>query len=227
MTPSQPRTLALIGSPAGAKSTSEQLARYMLDALAHAGHRTERLVVQKLLRTDDGEGQLLAAVAAADTVLLVFPVYVDAIPAPLTRLMARIAAVHRNVAASDKRLAAVVQCGFPEQIHTRPALAICERFAVGAGFEWIGGIGFGMGGMMGGRPLDKAPRPIRRVVESLDELVAACRDGRPLPATADGRLARPFIPRWFYTFMGNRSFKKRAGANGLSRADLLRQPYAS
>jgi multimeric flavodoxin WrbA len=226
MTTSGPRTLALIGSPAGERSTSEQLARYVLDALADAGHQTECLYVQKFMRTDAGVGQLLAAVAAADTLLLVFPLYVDAVPAPLTRLMERIADARRGVTARDKRLAAVVQCGFPEQIHTRLALAICERFAIAAGFEWVGGIGFGMGGMIGGRPLDKAPPPVRRVVESLDELVAACRDGRPLPATADSRLARPFLPCWLYTFIGTYAFKKRARAAGLTRPDLFRQPYA-
>ena len=89
---------------------------------------------------------MLAAVAAADLVVLSFPLYIDSLPAPVIRALELIADDRAGQAPrgdlpqeSDRRgLVAICQCGFPEAQQDQVALEICANFARTVGFEWAG-----------------------------------------------------------------------------------------
>lgn len=224
------KALFLIGSakPAG-ESTSEALATHVAQRLEQQGVSTATMHVARALRTETRTAELLQAVDAADLLVLAFPLYVDALPYLATEALERIAA-HRQAQPALRPVAflAIANCGFPEAQHNTTALAICQQFAVEAGFAWAGGLALGAGGAINGRPLAQAGGMARHVVRALDLTAAALAAGQPAPQEAVALLARPMMPLRAYTFMGDLGWRMQARRNGVYR--LLRarplQPLA-
>jgi len=230
------RALLIVGSPkTNEPSTSAALGGYLLDRLKERGWETESLTLRASLNRPQGEGELLSSVERAGLILLVFPLYVDALPYLATRALAVIAAHRRTVGArSPQALVGIVNSGFPETFQNSLALAICHEFAAQNGFAWAGGLALGGGGMIGGQPLTAAKRsgpPVQNVIAGLEMTAAALAGGLPVPAEAVGTVMRSRIPfalwRWLYTWMGGKSFEKLAARNGIGKDKLLARPYAA
>ena len=156
------------------------------------------------MRTEERTAALLAAVDAADIVILAFPLYVDGPPYLVTQALEQIAA-HR-AGRTDIRhplFLAIANCGFPEAQHNAIVLAICEQFAAAAGFRWAGGLALGEGGAINGQPLAKAGGMVHNVVAALDLAAAALAAGEPVPTEAVACMTRPFIPASAYMLMGD------------------------
>jgi len=217
------RALLLVGSPKPARSTSEALGSYLLEQLAHQGMLTDSLHVHRALRSDGAIEGLLAAVDRADLIVLAFPLYVDSLPAPVTRALELIAR-HRQQAAGDPGtwLLAISNSGFPEPAQNDTALAICRQFAREAGFRWAGGLSVGGGGVIGGRPLAKLGRLVRPVVQALDLSAAALAEERPVPEEAQELLSRPLVAPWLYRLVANFNFRREARRSG---AALRARPH--
>ena len=230
------RALLIVGSPkTNEPSTSGALGGYLLDRLKERGWETESLTLRASLNRPEGERALLAAVDRAGLILLVFPLYVDALPYLVTKALAVIAA-HRRAGGepSPQRLVAIVNSGFPETQQNSVALAICREFAAQSGFTWAGGLALGGGGAIGGQPLTEAKRsgaPVQNVIAALDMTAAALAEGLPVPAEAMSMIAKTPIPfalwRPLYMWMGGKGFEKLAAKNGIGKDQLLAQPYAS
>lgn len=220
------RATLLVGSPRPhGTSTSEALGRYLLGSLERAGVATDVLFLAAL-RGPRVAGELAPAVAASDLVVLASPLYVDALPAPVTAALeglaaARAAAAHRGAA----RLVAIVNCGFPEARHTRTALDICHAFADAAGLAWAGGLGLGGGEALHGTPLERAGRTATRVRRALDLAAEALLAERPVPDEAVALMATPLVPRPVYTLLGNLRWLRDARRSGALRR-LWDRPYA-
>ena len=135
--------LLLVGSakPAG-QSTSEALGSYLAQKLAERDIAVTTMHVARAMRTEERTAALLAAVDAADIVILAFPLYVDGLPYLVTQALEQIAA-HRAGETDIRRplFLAIANCGFPEVRHNDTALgdlrAVCRRgwFALG---RWAG-----------------------------------------------------------------------------------------
>jgi hypothetical protein len=211
-----PKTaLFLIGSAKPAsESTSEALATHLAQRMEQQGVATATMHVARALRTETRTEELLQAVDAADLFVLAFPLYVDALPCLATEALERIAA-HRQTQPSPTPAAflAIANCGFPEVQHNETALAICEQFAVEAGFRWAGGLALGEGGAINGQPLVKAGGMVHNVVAALDLAAAALAEGEPAPAEANALMARPFIPTRAYMLMGDIGWLRQARRN--------------
>jgi multimeric flavodoxin WrbA len=228
------RALLIVGSPkTNEPSASGALGGYLVDRLEERGWETESLTLRARLNHPEGEGELLAAVERAGLVLLVFPLYVDALPYLATKALALIAA-NRRASSSPRRLVGIVNSGFPETRQNSAALAICREFAAQSGFAWAGGLALGGGGGIGGDPLTDGKRsgaPVRNVIAALRMTAAALAEGLPVPAEAARTIAKPPIPfplwRWLYTWMGARGVKKGAAMNGVGKSELLARPYAA
>jgi hypothetical protein len=206
-----------------------------VECLKNRGWETESLTLRASLNRPEGEAEMLSAVDRASLILLVFPLYADALPHLVTKALAMIAA-HRKSRRdlSPQRLMAIVNSGFPETHQNSLALAICREFATQSGFTWAGSLAFGAGGMIGGHPLTEAKRPgppIRHVIAALEMTAASLAEGLPVPAEAARMIARNRIPSalWhrLYAWMGTRSFEKLAAKNGISRDELLARPHVA
>jgi hypothetical protein len=233
------RALLIVGSPkTNSPSTSSILGNYLLERLGDRGWETESLTLRASLNREEGEAALVASISRSGLILLVFPLYADALPFLVTKALAVIAG-HRRADADPprQRLVAIVNSGFPETHQNSVALAICQEFAAQSGIAWEGGLALGGGGMVGEQPLTVAKRsgvPVKHVIRALDLTAAALAEGRPVPAQAVRLMARspfPSIPfalwRWIYIRFGGKGFELEAARNGVSREKLLDQPYAA
>jgi multimeric flavodoxin WrbA len=229
------KALLIVGSPkTGEPSTSSALGGFLLEQLNQRGWQTETLTLRASLHRPEGQHELLAAVEGAGLVVLAFPLYADALPYLVTRALTVIGGEGKPGNAGAKRVAVIINSGFPETHQNAVALAICREFATQSGFSWAGGLAFGGGGMIGGEPLAQANRsgpPVRRAITALGVTGAALAEGLPVPVEAMNLIARKGVGYvlWsqFYKFMASWSFKKLAAKNGLSKQQLLAQPYAA
>jgi hypothetical protein len=209
------RAVLLVGSarPRGT-GNSEAIGSYLLERLAEGGMDTEVLYVGRTQRPEK-ERQLMQAVDGADLFVLSTPLYVDALPYLVTRCAERIAK-HRTALPipSPVEFVALVNCGFPEWVHTKTALDICRVFAREAGFRWMGGLGYGAGEAIGGRPLEEVGGLTRSLRQGLDLAAEALLAGRPVPEEAQALLARPAVPSRLYTALGSIGWLRAARRKG-------------
>lgn len=129
-----PRRLFLNGSPRGRESNSRLLLSWMAQGMAEAGVAgASEIPILDLARRAELPAQLMA-VAKADEVLLVLPLYTDSVPAIVKAFLEGLAGLGRE-ALRGKRLAIVVQSGFPESIHAETVARWLARATERLGFE--------------------------------------------------------------------------------------------
>jgi hypothetical protein len=219
------KVLLLVGSPRGQASTSNALGDHLLSLLEERGLATKKLLVYAALADEKKMAELLAAVDACDLLVLAFPLYVDHVPAPVIDLLQRIEERRQGRSTAPVQvLAAIVNCGFPETFHCRPAGEIMRIFASQAGFRFLGCLALGMGGAIGNRPLAKAGGIVRHQVKALSQAAAFLADGKEIPAAVIGLMGKAMMPRWFYNLMADWGWKRAAKKNGVSRR-LRDKPY--
>jgi multimeric flavodoxin WrbA len=219
------QVLILIGSPKGRNSASGMLASKLVEGLREQGATVSDELVHAGLRSEDGTRLLLDAVDASDLVVLAFPLYVDSLPAPLTRLLERVAErrIHRSPAGTP-RLAVIVQCGFPEAHQCDTAVGICRLFAERTGMRWAGALAMGMGGQLGGG-FRRLPGGGKNILDALDMASKALSRGGNIPEEATKLFAKPLIPRWIYLLFGNLGWRMQMRKNR-TRRPLTYRPYS-
>lgn len=219
---SPPRSaLLLVGSPRTRNSTSHSLGEYLMQQLAARDIATNTAFLYTTLGQPAKLQALFDQLDDTDLIVLTFPLYIDTLPAPVIRFLELLAA---RAHSTPKRFAVIGNCGFPEAHQLANALAICAEFAHTAGFAWQGGLALGGGEMVHGDPLvklDGRAMPIRAALAMAAEALA---QGQPLPAAAQDRLNRNFIPAWLYRLVGSIGWHTQAMRWGV-HSELYRQPY--
>jgi len=212
------QALLLMGSPKPAGSSSEVLGDYLLGKLLEQGFSGTKIHLHRTLRERESLERMLGLASAAEVVVLTFPTYCDSLPAPVIEALGEIVHHRQSASAEQKpRFLAIANCGFPEAIHNRVALACCRHFAEAAGLTWAGGLGLSGGGMLNGEPLRNRKGPVRNVIRALDMTATALAVGKPVPEAAAELIFRPMIPRWLYLAVGNWGWKRQARQFGTSR----------
>jgi NAD(P)H-dependent FMN reductase len=217
--------LLLVGSPRGKASVSAAIAAHLAALLAERGLTAATQSIYKCLRKDRALGSLSAAVRTADVVVLATPLYVDSLPAPVTEALEILARQAVTGGSHRPRFMAMVNCGFPEAVHTDTALAICRRFGEQASLDWIGGLAIGGGGMLAGRPLAKLGGRARPVTRALALTADAIAQGRIVPDEAQRLVRTLAVPAWLYRFLADWGFRQDAKKHG-ARARIGERPYA-
>jgi multimeric flavodoxin WrbA len=219
------KVLILIGSPKGRNSASGMLASKLAEGLREQGAAVSDELVHARLRSEDDTHLLLDAVDASDLAVLAFPLYIDSLPAPLIRLLERVA--ERRVGLSPTgtpRLAVIVQCGFPEAHQCDTAVGICRLFAERTGMRWAGALAMGMGGQLGGE-FRRLPGGGKNILDALDMASKALSRGGNIPEEATTLFAKPLIPRWMYLLFGNLGWRMQMRKNR-TRRPLTYRPYS-
>lgn len=216
--------LLLIGSPKPGASTSEALGACLLKGISARGWAATRLHIRKQLKSPADEGTLWAAMDRADLIILSFPLYVDALPAPVIRMMEKFKARgDRPAALKTQSLAVIINCGFPESAHNAVAEQICRRFAAETQISWAGSLCMGQGGAINGKPITDTGMT-RNIAGALMLAAAALAAGQPVPPEAAALMARPMMATWFYLFTAKISWWLAAWKNKtLTR--LAARPY--
>lgn len=215
----------LVGSPRRGKATSAALGRYLGDRLAEHGWWTGRAFLYGLIGNAEREHDLLQTLREVDLVILATPLYVDSLPAVVTRFLELWARdIWSRTEPPRADLTVILNCGFPEAEHNRVALAICQRFAHETGVGWRRGLALGGGEAFGGRELEAAGGMARHARRALNLAAAALAAGEQVPDVAVEQMARPFVPTRIYQWIGNRSWRVKARRAG-TLAELSARPY--
>lgn len=217
------RAILLVGTPRPGKSASLTFAEAVAARLEAHGldARIERIAPS--FRSDARLGELLAAIAGSGLVVLSFPVYWDAVPAPVLRLLEAwaTAAADGSMPARPRRLAVLTQCGFPEVSHCQVAIDVCRLFAEKTGVAWSGALAFGMGGAISGGSVEQSP--LRPRLNALDAAVDALAANEVVPAAAIESFSRPLAPAWAYPLVGGLLWSRQAKHKGCTEPLTLKR----
>ncbi|MDI6796574.1 MAG: NAD(P)H-dependent oxidoreductase [Desulfatibacillaceae bacterium] len=206
--------LILIGSPRLKKSTSARLGAVLEENLEKQGLKVSTLFVRKVFASPQQTEDFLAQIEASDLLVLISPLYVDSLPAPVTRLLELVAQNRKNREATTPKLfAAIINCGLPDPGQNTNALNICRIFARHSGLVWAGGLSLGSGEIIGGRPLSKAPPGVGRIKKALEIAAGFLAKGQSIPNRAQQLLEKPLAPWPIYLWMGSIWFYRAARKN--------------
>jgi hypothetical protein len=219
------RAILLVGTPRPGKSASRTFAAAVATRLEarDVSTRTDRIAPS--FRNEARMGELLAGIAESDLVVLAFPVYWDALPAPVLRLleMWAAAAADGSMPVAPRRLAVLTQCGFPEASHCQVAINVCRLFAEKTDVTWSGALAFGMGGAISVGSVEQSP--LRPRLNALDAAVDALASGEAIPAASEESFARPLAPSWAYPLAGGYLWSRQAKKKGCTEPlELKRYP---
>jgi multimeric flavodoxin WrbA len=206
--------LLLVGSPKGSNSTSNSLGTYLLYLLEEKGLTTRKEMINQSLCSPEKQAAMLEAVDDSDLIILASPLYVDSLHSQMIKSLELIAQHEKSKPnKTQKTIAAISNCGFPEASQNNVALTVCRIFASQVGFVWAGGLAMGGGGMIHGVPLHKAGGQARNQIKALKLAADALEKGESIPNEALLSMAKLGIPQSLYTWMGNRGWKQRAKPN--------------
>jgi hypothetical protein len=206
----QKSALLLVGSPRGSKSISEYLGIYLVGKLREKGIETEKVHLYSSMKSDEEQKHLFSSIDRSDILILTFPLYVDSLPALVTKVLEMISG-HRESIENPRRhqFVAIANNGFPEAHQNDTAIAICHRFARETGMEWAGSLSVGGGEgigfivrLFGGRPMEKLgffSKKERNALDLITEFLTA--SGNNSEEVTGLRTNRP-MPSWMYVIGG-------------------------
>ncbi|MGI6085337.1 MAG: hypothetical protein ACOYIF_07805 [Acetivibrionales bacterium] len=199
------RVIAINGSPKPAKSTSGLIIEVLE---GYIGTLIETFRAVELMRREDAH-KVISDILRADVLLIVFPLYVDSLPAPLLKLLTQIEQVVKACDLSLPTIYTICNCGFYEAEHNSLALKMIRTFAkrIGAGYGY--GLGIGCGGalaQMGKGPVDN----VYDALHSMGDTIMA-----ENPKESEDVFITPRLPRFLYKLGGNISWRHMARRNGV------------
>lgn len=206
------------------KAASDRLAEMAADALRD-GEIDVRVINAREALTKQTTDEAFAAMAAADAMIVVFPLYIFCLPGMTMRFLQRYGEYAAKLPVRKQAAVySVVNCGFPEPEINEEASRVIGRFAAAVGARYGFGILIGGGGMvaMSVSPVKKMMAKYR---EALSRIRAEIKAGTCKPA--ESVCLRIHFPRSLYFFMGNMGWKSWIRKNGGKAKDLYARPYQS
>ena len=218
------KSLLLVGSPRGIKSTSTIVGEYLMNLLREKELETDTLWLIKQFSSKEKMNQVLEAIDKADIVILAAPLYDDCQPFIVAKTMEAIASSGKSM--KKKRLFIIKNSGFGETIHiTAVSLSIYKKFAESVGFKWAGSLAIGGGEMFRGahgKKLDDSGIFAKRLKRSLGNIAEDLENKKSYPDETFE------IPRIFksklFMWIGNQRWKSGAKKN---KAIIDARPYES
>ena len=182
---------------------------YLLGRLQECGlgECVEKNVVGALKDVDGFACEL----AKADALVIAAPLYVDALPAQMLRLMEALYE-KRSAAADGLHVYVVSNLGFFESAQIKPLLDMVRNWCARMNFVYGGGVAVGAGGMMSAFrsiPLGKGPN--KALGEAFAQLAQAIREKQK----AENVFVQPnWIPRFGYMMAAHFLFRRTGRKNG-------------
>ena len=156
-----------------------------------------------------------------DVLILAFPLYIDALPSHLFRMIIDLEAYLKSEPNKDLYVYALVNNGFYEGHQSHIAFDILQNWCVRCGIHFGYGIGQGAGEMLDS--LEKVPLghgPLKNLGVHINHLAENIQAKRTEPAV----LFSPNFPRFAWKFMATHFFwNTTAKKNGLTKKDILKQ----
>lgn len=197
---SDKKAFLLVGSLRGSKSTSAFIGEYLLDLLVHKGFRSEKMYINDTIAADDKSNKFMIILNNADVVIFSTPLYIDCEPYLIIKIMEGIVEARRNKEGIKKqRFIVISNGGYPETQHNNTVLPIYRNFALESGFEWSGGLAFGMGAAFSVPLVRKISFMMRNIKKSLSIVATSILHDKPIPKNAVELMGKPLVPIWAYS----------------------------
>jgi NAD(P)H-dependent FMN reductase len=219
----------IIGSPKNRLSTTAAL----LGALPQRLRGGEPIFVSTSGLTPENTEHEAAKAAVlikeADVVIIGFPLYIDAIPSHLLRLLealgrelsheiTEIGDLVDSEAESRQSVYAVINSGFYEPEHMEIAADMMALWCDGAGLDYLGAVLVGAGACGPKIANGKGPgKPVGRALDALEDAVSEGKSIETIKVT-------PSTPRKLYMWRGNKDWIKAAKNRGVSKQMLRSSP---
>lgn len=225
MNPS-PRVLIIIGSPRAHRSASHSLGSHLAHELNRLSVSSHLVYVSSPKMSPLTAQQLHQSMDSAETVVFVFPLYLDQPPSGLMKLMEDYALHLQNGAASKpKALAVLVHSRLPEARHSDTAIAILKRFADLEEIKWLGGLAFGGSRTIrAGRPLSASGFSGYNAMRAIRKTARALAKGLPVPREAVRIMRGAGLPTKLYTWLANLVMRRHARKTGILN-HIRAKPY--
>ncbi|MBE0601192.1 MAG: NAD(P)H-dependent oxidoreductase, partial [Firmicutes bacterium] len=146
---SMKKIVIISGSPkAPGTAASDLLSKTAAEAFQEDGSQPRVISVRRTLSKNHTE-QAFAEMAAANALIIVFPLYIFCLPGILMRFLQlyKAYADARPEGKTDALVYTVVNCGFPEPHINEEAVRVVGRFADAVGGRFRFGVMIGGGGM--------------------------------------------------------------------------------
>lgn len=206
------KIVALIGSPKSKKSSSSAIAFRISDTLHKYITQYRALDIVNSPNKDDIVNDILQA----ETLLIIFPLYVDSLPGSLLETMVDLERTLLNSTKSLPKVYAICNCGFYDAEQTATALEIIENYCNKTGLAWQYGIGIGCGGMIAEEPSNiEAPGPLGEVFKALSKLCKDITQGNTVKK--ENIFVKASIPRFIYHLGGNLGWNRMSKKNNAKK----------
>ncbi|OAA93984.1 hypothetical protein [Clostridium coskatii] len=199
--------------------------------------------IQKLIKDNDIETQCIYTIKdlksgkiaqsfekiiKSDSVIFVFPLYVDSIPSNFLDFLWKLENyIKENKIDKNKLpdLYGVINCGFVEGIQNKNAVNIIYNFSKKTGFNFKFAIGIGGGEFIKGT---KDIIPIESEIKR-DIYLALCKFKDSIESGREddekGVFVSPKVPRSQFILNGNNGWVKMVKENNMTKEDLLKKVY--
>lgn len=198
------KALFINASPKKDNSATNRLIQRCIEYMALSENDYEIRYAYDTARSAEKMDLLWQSVQVCDLLVAVYPVYVDTIPAALSVVFEEIDQRYRTADESVRpAVTAIANCGFPESVHTRVSLEVCELFAKTCNLQWLGGLGLGAGGMVLAVPFIPEGGPFNKAAAALKEAAQYLNALKPIPENIQVQFAAQHVAPWLYRLMAN------------------------
>lgn len=161
-----------------------------------------------------------------DALILAFPLYIDAVPSHLFRMMVELETYLQQRPRTDLYVYAIINNGFYEGRQNHVAAKIIKNWCARAGLSFGMAIGQGAGEMLG--YMEKVPvghGPVKNIGKAMEQLAQSIANREQDEKQGEVLLFNPNYPRFAWEMAANYGFwHPQARKNGLKRRDLLKRP---
>jgi NAD(P)H-dependent FMN reductase len=210
------KILLLNGSPkkTGSKKPLEIcVSQMLLNTLEQRFSNNNEIIRLRAVRS--ALSDFVNNIAGSDILIIASPLYVDAIPSHLLRLLDEATDILAEKALNIP-VYVIVNCGFFEAEHNRNCLKIFKAFCLRAKLSYAQGLAVGAGGMIGEMPIDSFIwNKLSRAIDKLAENAETCRPGEDIYCI-------PRVPRFLYILLGNRGWKHIGKKNGVTTFQMYK-----
>ncbi len=204
------------GSPKLGNSNSDYLLQ-KLEPLVCSGNEIFHYQLNKKPLADSQYREL----CQMDTLVLAFPLYIDAIPSHLFRMLVALEEYLKLEPKKELYVYAIINNGFYEGVQNHLAQEILQNWCLRAGIQFGQAICHGAGEMLGEVkqvPLGHGP------LKNLGDAINSLAQNIQTRTQADSVFVSPNFPRPAWKFMATHTFwNATAKKNGLKTGDILRR----
>lgn len=160
-----------------------------------------------------------------DKVVIIFPLYIDSIPAKVTEFFIEFEMAMKNICNTNMKIYAISNCGFLEGEHNEIALKIVKLFANKINIQWGYGLGIGAGEFLRG----STTMPLKFFMKKdiYNALIEFSQNLENKKKTDMDVIVRPKMVRRLFIMFADYYWIGSAKKNGLSKRDLSRKTFVN